>query len=41
VGRRENSRRSINQSAILGSALGLLPFRFAAPAVAAVGLKVL
>lgn len=41
MGRRENSRRSINQSAILGSALGLLPFRFAAPAVAAVGLKVL
>ena len=41
MGRRENSRRAINQSAILGSALGLLPFRFAAPAVAAVGLKVL
>lgn len=31
----------INQSAVLGSALGLLPFRFAAPAVAAVGLKVM
>lgn len=31
----------INQSAVLGSALGLLPFRFAAPALAAVGLKVL
>lgn len=41
MGRRENSRRAINQSAILGSALGLLPFRFAAPAVAAVGLKVM
>lgn len=41
MGRRENSRRAINQSAILGSALGLLPFRFAAPALAAVGLKVL
>lgn len=40
MGRRENSRKIINQSAILGAGLGLLPFRFAAPAVAAVGLKI-
>lgn len=41
VGRREDSRKKVNQSAMLGAGLGLLPFRFAAPAVAALGLKVI
>lgn len=31
----------MNQSALLGAGIGLLPFRFAAPAVAAVGMKIL
>lgn len=41
MGRRENSRKAINQSAVLGAGLGILPFRFAAPAVAAVGVKII
>lgn len=41
VGRREDSRKKVNQSAMLGAGLGLLPFRFAAPAVAALGMKVI
>ncbi len=41
MGRREDSRKKVNQSVVIGAGLGLLPFRFAAPAVAAVGIKVL
>ncbi len=41
VNRKESSRKVVNQSALVAGALGLLPFRFAAPAVAAVGLKML
>jgi uncharacterized protein (DUF697 family) len=40
VGRSEDSRKKVNQSAMIGVGLGLLPFRFAAPAVAALGMKV-
>lgn len=41
VGRTAISRKQVNQAALLGAGLGLLPFRFAAPAVAALGLKML
>lgn len=41
VGRKETSRKMVNQAALFGAGLGLLPFRFAAPAVAALGLKLL
>jgi uncharacterized protein (DUF697 family) len=41
VGRTEDSRKKVNQSAMIGVGLGLLPFRFAAPAVAALGMKVM
>jgi uncharacterized protein (DUF697 family) len=40
VGRSDDSRKKVNQSAMIGAGLGLLPFRFAAPAVAALGMKV-
>ncbi|MBL8601820.1 MAG: hypothetical protein JNK72_07845 [Myxococcales bacterium] len=41
MSRREASRKVVNQSALVGAGLGLLPFRFAAPAIAAVGMKML
>jgi uncharacterized protein (DUF697 family) len=41
MGRTDTSRSHVNRSALLGGALGLLPFRFAAPAIAALGLKML
>jgi uncharacterized protein (DUF697 family) len=41
VGRTDTSRQHVNQAALLGGALGLLPFRFAAPAVAALGVKMI
>lgn len=41
MGRKETARRLVDQSALMGAGLGLLPFRFAAPAIAAVGLKVI
>ena len=41
VGRSADSRKLVNKSALYGAGLGLLPFRFAAPAVAAVGVKLL
>ncbi len=41
VGKLEDSRKKVNQSAMIGVGLGLLPFRFAAPAVAALGMKVM
>lgn len=41
VGRSDDSRKKVNQSAMIGVGLGLLPFRFAAPAVAALGMKVM
>ncbi|MDB4929175.1 MAG: hypothetical protein JWM10_1659 [Myxococcaceae bacterium] len=41
VGRSDDSRKKVNQSAMIGAGLGLLPFRFAAPAVAALGMKVM
>jgi len=41
MGRTDTSRSHVNRSALLGGALGLLPFRFAAPAVAALGVKML
>lgn len=41
MGRTDTSRSHVNQAALLGGALGLLPFRFAAPAVAALGVKML
>ncbi len=41
MGRKDNARRLVDQSALIGAGLGLLPFRFAAPAVAAVGVKVI
>lgn len=41
MSRREDSRKKVNQSVVIGAGLGLLPFRFAAPAVAALGIKVL
>ena len=41
VSRSDDSRKKVNQSAMIGVGLGLLPFRFAAPAVAALGMKVI
>jgi len=41
MNRKATSRKLVNQSALMGVGLGLLPFRFAAPAVAAVGLKMM
>lgn len=41
VSRTETSRTHVNQAALMGAGLGLLPFRFAAPAVAALGMKML
>ena len=41
MSRKDTSRKLVNQSALMGAGLGLLPFRFAVPAVAAVGLKML
>ena len=41
VARSDDSRRKVNQSAMIGVGLGLLPFRYAAPAVAALGMKVI
>lgn len=41
MNRKATSRKMVNQSALMGVGLGLLPFRFAAPAVAAVGLKMM
>lgn len=41
MGRTDTSRSHVNQAALLGGALGLLPFRFAAPAIAALGVKML
>jgi len=41
MGRTDTSRSHVNRSALLGGALGLLPFRFAAPAIAALGVKML
>ncbi|MFO0648733.1 MAG: hypothetical protein U0326_21000 [Polyangiales bacterium] len=41
MGRTDTSRKHVNQAALMGAGLGLLPFRFAAPAVAALGVKML
>ncbi len=41
MGRTDISRKHVNQAALMGAGLGLLPFRFAAPAVAALGVKML
>jgi uncharacterized protein (DUF697 family) len=41
MGRSEDSRKIVNRTALYAAGLGLLPFRFAAPAVAALGVKML
>lgn len=41
MGRKEDSRSLVNKSALYAAGLGLLPVRFSAPAVAALGARLL